>query len=389
METNMPTRVWQQELLLARAHASEAIPDPDALLKTLPPGTKDTYRVLAALLAKHNHVHAVKRKTVSHKTMSDRGTFLYGFFRELRTLPRFRHIDPRQLRSCHVAAMVDQWVERGLGTGTIHIYLSYLRVFATWINKGGLVHPPEYYLGKDSKHAHRTQVATRDHSWEASGVDVDAKIAEVARMDFWVGLQLELALHFGLRGKEARHFRPSEAIRDREHARIDDAAEFPEANHFIRLRQGTKGGRVRDVPILDDAQLDLIRRVQAAVPNGGFVGRQWHTPKQARNRYNWILHRAGITKKELGIVAHGLRHRYANNLFEAKAGAPSPVRGAEEKSPADAGARQAVARALGHGRATATAYYIGAIQPTGKVSESSRGAEDPGVAKQLCLPGSD
>lgn len=384
METNMPTRVWQQELRLVRAHASEAIPDPDALLNDLPPGTRDTYRVLAALLAKHNHVHGVKRKTVSHKTMTDRGNFLYSFFRELRALPRFPHIDPRQLRSCHVAAMVDQWVERGLETGTIHIYLSYLRVFSTWIGKGGLVQPPEYYLGKESKHAHRTQVATSDHSWKAKGVDVLAKLAEVARMDVWVGLQLELELLFGLRGKESRHFRPNEAIRDREHARSEDAARFPEATHFIRLREGTKGGRVRDVPILTDAQRDLIRRVQAAVPAGGFVGRQWHTPEQARNRYHWILRRARITKKELGIVAHYLRHEYANDLYETKSGSPSPVRGAQDKSPADAEARQAVARALGHGRAKVTTYYIGAIQP--KAKEASARGDDRDKTKQLCLP---
>jgi hypothetical protein len=108
METNRPTRMWQKELRLPRDHSSEAIPDPDALLNELPLGTKDTYRVLAALLAKHNHVHGVKRKTVSHKTMTDRGNFLFGFFRALLTLPRFPNVDPRQLRSCHVAAMVDQ-----------------------------------------------------------------------------------------------------------------------------------------------------------------------------------------------------------------------------------------------------------------------------------------
>jgi integrase len=359
----MRTRDSEEELRLMRDSASNAIPDPDALLRAMPLGTKDTYRVLAALLAKHNHLHGTKDKTVSDETMTRRGNFMFRYFRELRTLPRFRHIDPRQLRSCHIAAMVDVWVERVLDTGTIHLYLSYLRVFSVWIGKAGLVRSPEYYVGSDSEHAHRTQVATTDSSWEASGIDVDAKIAEAAKLDSWVGLQLELMRHFGLRAKEAMFFRPHEAIRDREHARVADANEFPEVTHFVRVRHGTKGGRVRDVPVLTDAQRDLITRIQQIVPSGGFVGRSYHTPDQARDRFYWVLRCIGVTRKDLGIVSHGLRHGYANDLYEKKAGTPSPVRGAEEKPASDGAARQAIARALGHGRARVSTYYIGAIQP--------------------------
>lgn len=366
----MPCLTWQRELRLAR-QALHKIPDPDAVLAALPIGADDTCRVLAALLAKHNHRHAAKDKGVSDKTMTLRGDFLFNFFRQLREKTRFRRIDPRELRSAHVTSMVSLWVQEGKSTGTIHVYLSYLRVFSEWIGKPGMVHSVEDYLGKSSRHAHRSQVAKVDHSWQASGVDAVAKIAEAAAIDSWVGLQLELMLHFGLRAKEAMFFRPTEAVRERESARQADAAEFPTATHFIRLRQGTKGGRVRDVPILTDAQRELLDRCQRAVPAGGFVGRQHHTPQQARDRFYWVLRRIGITKAGLGVVSHGLRHGYANDMYENIAGVPSPVRAANGQAVPASGdggpvsteaaqrARMATSRALGHGRERVTVCYLG------------------------------
>ena len=77
--------------------------------------------------------------------------------------------------------------------------------FSGWIGKSGVVREPEFYVGADSPHAHRSEVATEDRSWSAMNVDIAAKIAEIARFDHWVGLQLELEAGFGLRGKEARH----------------------------------------------------------------------------------------------------------------------------------------------------------------------------------------
>lgn len=373
----MPHLKSPRELRLAR-HALYRIPDPDAELAALELGTKDTYRVLAALLAKYNHLHATKDKTVSNATMTERGNFLFHFFRRLRAETRFKHIDPRNLGSRHVMAMLGLWTNVDNKTpGTIHVYLSYLRVFCDWIGKPGMVHPAHKYLGATSRHAHRSQVATTDHSWEAQGVDVPATIAKVTSLDPWVGLQLELCWHFGLRAKEAMFFRPHEALRDRENARNADTAEFPEASHFVRVRRGTKGGRDRDVPILTDTQRELLARCQSAVPMGGFVGQQQHSPPQARNRFYWILRKAGITKRELGVIAHGLRHGYANDLYETKSGALSPVRGADAKPERHDDARLAVARALGHGRARVTEYYIGSIQQNRPPRQA---AEDQGVA---------
>jgi integrase len=338
------------------------ISDPDAVLAALPLGTSDIYRVMAALLAKHNHRHAYKDKVVSHDTMTERGDFLMRFLRSLKDETPFGRVDPRRLASRHVAAMVNVWVRQGKSTKTLHVYLSHLRVFCSWIRKDGLVRPVSYYVGEDSPHAHVTQVARTDKSWSASDVDVEAKIAEAAVIDPWVGLQLRLMRHFGLRAKEAMHFRPHEALRDRQHSRPADAEPFPEAKHFVRLSRGTKGGRVRDVPVLAEAQLELIQECCRIVPRGGFVGRPLNTPQQSRDRFYYVLRKVGITKSQLGVVSHGLRHGYANDRYEEAAGAPSPVRGGTTRTELDGSARLAVARALGHGRERISTYYIGAVQ---------------------------
>ena len=115
--------------------------------------------------------------------MVDRARFLVAFWRELRRKTKFNAVDPRQLNGRHVECMVARWLDRRLATATIHNYLSFLRTYAGWIGKPGLVRPPAYYVGADSPHAHRSYVATEDHSWTASNVDIEAKIQEVSAFD--------------------------------------------------------------------------------------------------------------------------------------------------------------------------------------------------------------
>jgi hypothetical protein len=75
---------------------------------------------------------------------------------------------------------------------------------------------------------------------------------------------------------------------------------------------------------------------------------------RARRRFYYILNKFGITKKQLGVVAHGLRHQHVNDAFERDTGAPSPVRGATARSTDDKIARQRASNVLGHGRLQVT-----------------------------------
>ncbi|MBY0366041.1 tyrosine-type recombinase/integrase [Roseateles aquatilis] len=358
----------------ARRHAAGSARDPDAILARLPMGTRDYVRVLGAILLKHNHEHSAKHKGVSFKTMRDRERFLVSFFRELRRTTQYRRVDPRQLANRHIEAMLERWLARKLATATIHNYLSFLRTFAGWIGKPGMVREPQHYVGSESQHAHRSQVATRDHSWSAHEVDIASKIAEIAALDSWVGLQVELCAAFGMRGKEARHFRLHGAVIAREAANPRDATAFPECNAFLRIVHGTKGGRPRDVPIRTDAQRELLERVAASVAPGMYVGRPGMTAQQSQSRFYYVIRKCGISKKQLGVVAHGLRHQHVNDAFEADAGAPSPVRGATSRAAGDEAARQRAARLLGHNRLQVTSCYLGSPSTTRCPAEA---ANDP------------
>ena len=63
------------------------------------------------------------------------------------------------------------------------------------------------------------------------------------------------------------------------------------------------------------------------VQPGKFVGNPDHTALQAQPRFYYVVRKFGISKKDLGVVAHGLRHQKVNDVFDDEAGGPSPVRG--------------------------------------------------------------
>lgn len=340
-------------------------------LRRLPMGTPDYLRVVDAILRKNNWRHSTKDKNVSRKTMLDRSTFLVAFFRTLRHETQFKNVDPRQLGGRHIEAMVSRWVSQGRSTATIHNYLSFLRTYATWIGKPGMVLPPKHYVGAESPHAHRHQVATKDKSWTAADVDISDVIRRIAEFDPWVALQLELCAKLGMRPKEARHFRPHGAIIPREQGVGRDAQAFAQVQSFVRVAHGTKGGRPRDVPLVSPAQRELIERLQALVPSGMFVGRPGLSAKQSQNRFYYVLRVFGVTQADLGVVAHGLRHQHVNDLYEVLAGSPSPVRGGRQRPELDAEARSAAARVLGHNRPLISSCYLGSNRSMSRSSQPS------------------
>jgi site-specific recombinase XerC len=307
MSSKNSPRTLQNGLPRANAHSwrppTGSPSDPDVVLASLPMGTPDYLRVIGAYFTKYNSQHSKKNKGVSFKTMHDRQRMVVSFFRELRHETPYRNLDPRQLANRHIEAMVTRWLERRLSTATIHNYLSFLRTFAGWIGKAGMVREPEFYVGADSPHAHRSEVATEDRSWSAMNVDISAKIAEIARFDSWVGLQLELEAGFGLRGKEARHLKPHGAIVTRDAANPRDAAAFPECRTFLHISAGSKGGRPRDVPIQTQAQQDLLDQVMKLVPPGSYVGRPGFTSLQNQAHFYYVIRKFGISKADLGVVS--------------------------------------------------------------------------------------
>ena len=287
--------------------------DPDVVLASLPIGTPDYLRVIGAYFTKYNSQHSKKNKGVSFKTMHDRQRMVVSFFRELRHETPYRNLDPRQLANRHIEAMVARWLERRLSTATIHNYLSFLRTFAGWIGKSGMVREPEFYVGADSPHAHRSEVATEDRSWSAMNVDIAAKIAEIARFDHWVGLQLELEAGFGLRGKEARHLKPHGAIVTSDAASPRDAAAFPECRTFLHISAGSKGGRPQGRPHPDAGAAGTARPGhEARAPRQLCRAARLHQPSEPGAlllRHPQVRHLEGRARRRVAWPAPPVRQR--------------------------------------------------------------------------------
>lgn len=346
------------------------------------PNSNNWKRTLQDVINGHNSQHAQKRKTVGHRTMDQRASSLFRFFITVRGLG-FR-FSPLNLGGRHIEIVVRYWTAdptlfpelKASNTQTriqplsqphspayIQQQLSFLRVFATWIGKPGLVKTPTSYV-TDPALVKRCGVAQRDHSWRGAGVDVKAVIEHVASIDAHVALQLEVVLAFGLRRKEAVMFRPGLAEVPA-YALPANAGDDQRYVAFLRVKRGSKGGRLRYVAIRTDFQRAVLERALACAGSAsGHIGIPGLSLKQALDRYSYVLRKAGVTKKMLGVTGHGLRHQFAGDVFYELAGVAPPVAGGK-LSDADRmrAAYLEVARQMGHGRPQISGAYLGGRTP--------------------------
>ena len=295
---------------------------------------------LAAVLKAHNNAK-VDGSVASHATRDKRADVLYAGFKLLRE-KGYKLDTVHSFRGKHMEVLAKAWEERGLSPSTLQNNLSTFRIFAGWIGKAGMVERTDKYVSPGA--ASRTSINAQDKSWTAAGVDVAAKLAEVAAKDARVGLQVALQAIFGLRAREAMQLRPHVA----------------DKGSYLALTVGTKGGRDRVVPIDTPEKRALIDRAKTfAASKLASTSDPARTLAQAKNHYYHVLRSCGITRAD-GITGHGLRHGYANDRYQQIAGQPSPVRGGTTPDPdTDQAARLEVAEELGHSRASVTTHYLG------------------------------
>lgn len=311
-------------------------------------------RALMDIIVRHGKVKAVGvKKPVSNRTQSKREEIIFLIFKQLKEM-EFPIKRPDQLREWHIQKLVTRWVEEKLSPATIQNRLSIARAFAGWIGKPGMVRKSDQYVS-DPKYVTRSANADHDHSWHAQGIDKDAMIAMISAYDPYVGRQLRIMSAFGLRREEAVMFKPHRA----------------DQGDYIIVRDGTKGGRERSVPIEHPWQRNTLDEAKTSVLRvNGHIGPPDRDLKQALRRFNYVLERHGVTRNGLGITSHGLRHERLCDMFEETAGIPAPVR--TDLSKPDVAstilaadphqidlARAKVSSAAGHNRLNITNAYIG------------------------------
>jgi integrase len=267
---------------------------------------------------------------------------------------------------------------RTLSPSMVQTELSHLRTLASWIGKPGMVLPAAFYVA-DPALVTRRSVATEDRSWPAHGLDPQSVIGEIAAHDYWIGAQLRLARAFGLRVKEAVMIQPRLADQPAGDGEDPSAS----ARGFLEVKRGTKGGRLRRIPIDTPAKREALDAAKAMVTSDSqFLADPARTLVQNLNRLTNVMKKFGVTQEVLGVTPHGLRHEYAGDRYEAFAGVSPPVRGGTATDRAtDATARLQVAQELGHSRKQVSSAYLGSPR-TERPHERASGpdpAEGPGA----------
>ncbi|MDR3368822.1 integrase domain-containing protein [Rhodoferax sp.] len=350
-----PGRLLVSEPTRRQEWANKTVPE---ILSGYQPSKAPPLKVLEVLLELFNTLHTSLDKTVSHKTRYERAQFLRRFFRDLKVKAGFNTIpDPRNLGQKHLHAMVQVWQREHLAAATIQTYLSFLRGLGMWMGKHGFVRGPAHY-GLSVEEYQRHEYAQRDKSWSAQGVDIQAVIEQVCAYDRHVGASLRLIQAMGLRRKEAVLFRPFESIVPFEATGL--VYEDKVADQYVKIKG--KGGRVRFIPLDSSARRAAVDFAQDVVSSlGAHIGNPTNDLKQNLRRFDYVLEKFGITFRELGVTAHGLRHEALIQHFEALTGQPPPVRDRVDLPPeVDQAARQAVAALAGHSRIRSAGAYLGA-----------------------------
>jgi hypothetical protein len=202
----------------------------------------------------------------------------------------------------------------------------------------------------------RSGIAKEDKS-----VSIADHLAAVGRSSAVVGLMLEIQRELGLRFEES--------------VKIDAQKAYAQAldKGLVSITAGTKGGRVREVPIISNSQLNALKsaaeyqghhKIRSMIPTG-------QSYKDFRySAYNEI--------RSLGVAFHGERHGYAISRYQSLVGVAAPVVvgilkpsehikyiartlgiSVQDASSLDYRARLKISSELGHSRISITRSYLG------------------------------
>ena len=184
-------------------------------------------------------------------------------------------------------------------------------------------------------------------AWDSKGVDLDQWVSLIGQSCPYSAMYLRLSRAFGLRVQEAAALKPHESDR----------------GAYLEILHGAKGGRGRAIPITSAHQRQVVEDAKAlANPRTGLLRPPGKSIQQARTRFYGFMRKHGLTKRLMGVTAHGLRHEYACAVYEEIAGVPAPVnQGRNPSREIEMAARKVVTSHLGHGRTSVTTAYTGSV----------------------------
>lgn len=172
------------------------------------------------------------------------------------------------------------------------------------------------------------------------------------------GVLLNLQRELGLRFEESAKLNAGKALAQ------------AQSEGRVEIRDGTKGGRPRSVPILQQSQIKALEDAKKIQDGRSMIPADQSYKEFRQNSYKEAA--------KLGINYHGERRTYAQGRYEKLSGVKCPVRAgvkhgkvhheyiAREKNISietakslDREVRMQIARELGHGRVDVTNAYLG------------------------------
>ncbi|MGV8401403.1 phage integrase N-terminal domain-containing protein [Pseudomonas aeruginosa] len=268
----------------------------------------------------------------SHATQADRLRGLTLIAQQLSDAG-FKRMNTGSIKGKHVEALVERWQSEGLSAGTLKNRLAHLRWWAEKVGKAGVIPADNMRLG----------ITERQH---VTNADKSKTLGDALDRvgDAHVQMSLQLQQAFGLRREESIKFQPGYADR---------------GDHITLKGSWTKGGRERSVPITTAEQRRVLNLAHQLAGAGSLIPAH-KSYIQQRHTYDGQCKAAGLSNM------HGLRHRYAQDRYEALTGWKAPAAGGPsarlltpEQRAVDSQARQAISRELGHERPQITAVYLG------------------------------
>lgn len=303
----------------------------------------ELWKSVEVLLKKHNKTR-VGGSVASNATSDAKKKIIIQFLKQLKSLG-FQLSVIQELKERHVIAIAKFWEKQKYSPSTIQTRMSIIRVLCNlWLQKPGMIRKTEYYFSSNFN-VRRTQIATVDKSWLGKDVDFEKILSKVSQIDIYVAIELEIMHAFGLRKKEAIMFQPH----------------LSDHGILIKITRGAKTGKQRVIPVFSECQKEVLQRARLLIKLGENLANPNKSLKQNLRRFDYVVAKAGITKKVLGITSHGLRHGNSQNEYLNITGEQVPVKTSSRvvDKGIDKQARQEIAENLGHSRISITNSYFG------------------------------
>jgi integrase len=306
----------------------------------------DAFRITAA---------TGRRRPVSFKTRDKDFNTLRRVLHTLRDL-NMRNQNLGDLTQRQVRAVTRAWESAGLSASSLTTMNTVLRRFGCWIGKPQLA-PPLATLLLHPEAGVRPSSLVKPKTWESRGIAPEDVFTAMERECPVAAMQLRMGWAFGLRVEEQLMLRPHEAHR----------------GDLLAITRGAKGGRVRDVPIQEPWELELVEQAKAlaiAHPHRILASRG-RDLEQARAHYYYLCRKIGLyAKGRFPSTPHGARHSFATRRYQRNGGVPAPVLGGTmPPERLDRAVRKRVAEELGHCRPGITSAYIGSVPKLNAVAK--------------------